>query len=98
MGAYVNYAKYFIASCLNELGDSESFDDLIQDKDLNILITLGIRHNIEDSNNSSKSVDKYLKKHFKTVRKNPIMKDYIYSLYEKPTQELTANNKIDMNK
>lgn len=98
VGAYVNYAKYFIASCLNELGDSESFDDLIQDKDLNILITLGIRHNIEDSNNSSKSVDKYLKKHFKTVRKNPIMKDYIYSLYEKPTQELTANNKIDMNK
>ncbi|HHR6439334.1 TPA: NACHT domain-containing protein [Providencia alcalifaciens] len=98
VGMYINYAKYFISSCLNELGDSEAFDELILNKDLNILITLGVRHAILDSNNTSKSVDKFIKRHFKTVKKNKVMKDYIFSLYDKSTQELIKNEKIDMNR
>ncbi|MGD2980617.1 NACHT domain-containing protein [Escherichia coli] len=90
IGEHIDYAKFFIASTLNELGDANSFDELISRNNLDILINLGISHVTEDSGMISIAVDKYLKKFNKKRKNNYDMSDYISRLYEKSTTELNS--------
>lgn len=88
IGKHMDYAKFFIASTLNELGDKSAFDEIISNNNLDILIKLGITHVTEDTGVISVAVDKYLKKFNKKMRTNNDMSDYISNLYDKPTSEL----------
>lgn len=88
IGKHMDYAKFFIASTLNELGDKNAFDELISKNNLDILINLGITHVTDDTGVISVAVDKYLKKFNKKMRTNHDMSGYISSLYDKPTSEL----------
>ena len=94
IGEHIDYARFFIASTLNELGDKSSFDTLVENKQLGILINLGITHVTDDSGMLSTTVDKYLKKFNKKTRNNHDMSDYISKLYDESTGSLSSNLKI----
>jgi len=91
IGDHIDYAKFFIASTLNELGDKNAFDLIIKDKQSNIIMNLGVHHVTDDSGIVSTTVDKYLKKFHKKVRTNHDMSDYISKLYDKSTAEFKGN-------
>jgi len=88
IGEHIDYAQFFIAATLNELGDKNSFDSLIENKKLDILINLGISHVTDDSGLISTTVDKYIKKFNKKRKNNHDMSDYISRLYDTSTSEL----------
>lgn len=88
IGEHIDYAKFFIAATLNELGDKNAFDDLIENNNLDILINLGITHVTEDSGMISVAVDKYLKKFNRKRKNNHDMSDYISHLYEESSSEM----------
>ncbi|MDT3525415.1 hypothetical protein ROM83_15605 [Cronobacter sakazakii] len=94
IGEHIDYARFFIASTLNELGDKNAFDNLVENKQLGILINLGITHVTEDSGLLSTTVDKYLKKFNKRTRNNHDMSNYISRLYDEPTESIRANLQI----
>ncbi len=94
IGEHIDYARFFIASTLNELGDKSSFDSLVENKQLGILLNLGITHVTDDSGMLSTTVDKYLKKFNKKTRNNHDMSDYISKLYDESTGSLSSNLKI----
>lgn len=94
IGEHIDYARFFIASTLNELGDKSAFDCLVENKKLGILINLGITHATDDSGLLSSTVDKYLKKFNKKVRSNHDMSNYISKLYDESTGVLRKNLQI----
>ncbi|HBC0766631.1 TPA: NACHT domain-containing protein [Escherichia coli] len=94
IGEHIDYARFFIASTLNELGDKSAFDSLVEKNKLGVLINLGITHVTDDSGLLSTTVDKYLKKFNKKVRSNHDMSNYISKLYEESTGSLRTNLQI----
>jgi len=94
IGEHIDYARFFIASTLNELGDKSAFDGLVENNKLGILINLGITHVTDDSGLLSTTVDKYLKKFNKKVRSNHDMSNYISKLYDESTGALRTNLQI----
>ena len=94
LGEHITYAKFFIAATLNELGDKDSFESLIENNKLDILINLGITHATDDAVIISMTVDKYLNKFNKKNRTNNDMSSYIFNLYDKSTEELSANHSL----
>jgi len=78
------YSLFFIASTLNEMGNENSFDRLIEKNDIDILIELGIAHVTEETDAVSNIVDRYMKKLKKRYRGNKIMSNYIIDLHDKP--------------
>lgn len=94
IGEHIDYARFFIASTLNELGDESAFDCLVENNKLGVLINLGITHVTDDSGLLSTTVDKYLKKFNKKVRSNHDMSNYISKLYDESTGALRTNLQI----
>lgn len=94
IGEHIDYARFFIASTLNELGDKSAFDSLVEKNKLGVLINLGITHVTDDSGLLSTTVDKHLKKFNKKVRSNHDMSNYISKLYEESTGSLRTNLQI----
>lgn len=94
IGEHIDYARFFIASTLNELGDKSAFDCLVENNKLGVLINLGITHVTDDSGLLSTTVDKYLKKFNKKVKNNHDMSNYISKLYDESTGALRKNLQI----
>lgn len=94
IGEHIDYARFFIASTLNDLGDKSAFDSLVENNKLGVLINLGITHVTDDSGLLSTTVDKYLKKFNKKVRSNHDMSNYISKLYDESTGALRTNLQI----
>lgn len=94
IGEHIDYARFFIASTLNDLGDKSAFDSLVENNKLGVLINLGITHVTDDSGLLSTTVDKYLKKFNKKVRSNHDMSNYISKLYDESTGALRTNMQI----
>lgn len=88
LGEHIDYAKFFIAATLNELGDKNAFDELIESNKLDIIINLGITHVTDDSGLISVTVDKYLKKFNRKRKNNHDMSNYISRLYEESTSDI----------
>jgi energy-coupling factor transporter ATP-binding protein EcfA2 len=98
IGEHINYSKFFLCSCLNELGDKTSFDEMLKNNNLDILVQLGIRHVIDDTGLISQNADRYIKKTNKKIKGNKGLQEYIRSLYDKSTEELEEEKNKKLNK
>jgi len=88
------YSLFFIAATLNELGNDNSFDRLIESNDLDILIDLGVTHVVNETATISNVVDRYMKKLKKRYRGNRKMSDYIADLHDKPIADFKNDSNI----
>lgn len=83
--------NFFISSILNELGDKSAFNNLIECKNLNPLISLGIGHVTDESGLIDMITDKYLKRTQRKKRNSHNLNMYLEMLYNNGIHELNEN-------
>lgn len=86
------FSRFFISATLNEIGDKNAFDGLVEKNSLDILIQLGIQYVHEESGNVSKKIKHYFKKLKGQYAGNKRMENLIMDLHEKSIDDI--NNKI----
>lgn len=73
---------------LNDLGIEDSFDSLIENNNIDILIQLGITHVTNDTGKINKKITRYIKKLKNQYSGNKRMSNYITDLHEKTIIEI----------
>nr|WP_242507551.1 hypothetical protein [Serratia proteamaculans] len=82
------FSKFFVSSMLNDLGIEDSFDSLIENNNIDILIQLGITHVTNDTGKINKKITRYIKKLKNQYSGNKRMSNYITDLHEKTIIEI----------
>ncbi|MDX7762018.1 tRNA (adenosine(37)-N6)-threonylcarbamoyltransferase complex ATPase subunit type 1 TsaE [Aeromonas caviae] len=96
VGSYMDFEiqveKFFISSILNELGDKNAFNCLVECKNLNPLIALGIAHVTEETGLIDSITERYLKKMHRKRKDSRHLKVYLEMLYDNGINTLNSNN------
>ncbi|CAI0997502.1 NACHT domain-containing protein [Serratia proteamaculans] len=86
------FSRFFLSATLNEIGDKNAFDKLVEKNHLDILVQLGITHVANDSKKVSQKISRYFKKLKGQYAGNKRMENYIIALHEKPIKDIKIDN------
>lgn len=87
----IQVERFFISSILNELGDKNAFNSLIECKNLNPLISLGISHITEETGLMDTLTEKHLKKLYRKRKDSHNLNMYLEMLYDDGIYQLNEN-------